>query len=490
MFMSRIFRHSVLALLTCVMFPPLFPMAMAEPQTEESLENSIVKIYVTSKTYATFSPWNSDSVTSNGSGFIIDGHRILTNAHVVADQVFVEIQRDGNPKRYQAEVQTVSHEMDIAILTVKDPHFFDKGQPLQLGDLPDIHQEITVYGYPIGGDTISTTRGIVSRIEYLPYFHSGLSFEMIQIDAAVNPGNSGGPALVDNRVAGIVTQKSESDGENIGYIIPSTMVRRFLKDMEDNRYDGFPDFPIEVEFLLSPALKKKYRLGEEQTGVLISKVCANTSAEKVLRRGDVITHIDGKNIDDDGSSPLNARKNIYFIHYIDLHQVGEAVSLDIVRDGKPLKVDLPLDKADKTTYLFDQKPRYFIYGGFVFAADETYDSCMSREDYDDDKNKDKQDNVTVTQVLAASSNLGFHDLPTTALKKINGKTFNTFEAFYKQLKTTTEPFIMLEDYSGYEIAIDRELAEHEHQEILEQYGIHRDHSAEIDAWDKELAQSK
>lgn len=485
--LSRVFRHCIAGLLVCLSVLLPFSVAMADAQTEQVLENSIVKIYVTSKSYTTYSPWNADSVASSGSGFIIDGKRILTNAHVVADQVFVELQRDGNPKRYQAEVQTVSHELDIAILTVKDQRFFDKGKALSLGELPDIHQEIMVYGYPIGGDTLSTTRGIVSRIEYLPYAHSGLSYQMIQIDAAINPGNSGGPAIIDGKVAGVVMQKAGGDGENIGYIIPTPMVKRFLQDLEDGKYDGFPALSLQAELMLSPALKKKYRLGEEQSGILVNKVCANTSAEKVLQKGDVITHIDGKNIDDDGTSPLNSHKTIYFAHYLDLHQIGETLTLDIVRDGKPLQVELLLDKADESDYLFDQEPRYFLYGGFVFVADEAYDSCLSREDYDDSKSKDQEETVTITQVLAASSNLGFHDLSSMVIKKINGKTFNTFEEFYKHLKNTREPFIMLEDHSGYEVAIDRELAEKEHKEILEQYRIHRDHSAEIDQWDKELA---
>ncbi|MEZ5451984.1 MAG: trypsin-like peptidase domain-containing protein [Thiothrix sp.] len=484
--MFRTFCRHTAILLALLAMPLLFSAAWADTQVEQMLENSVVKIYVTSKSYTSYSPWNADSISSSGSGFIIDGKRILTNAHVVADQVFVEIQRDGNPKRYQAEVQTVSHELDIAILKVKDERFFNKGKPLPLGELPDIHQEIMVYGYPIGGDTLSTTRGIVSRIEYLPYTHSGLSYQMIQIDATINPGNSGGPAIADGKVAGVVMQKAGGEGENIGYIIPAIMVKRFLQDMEDGKYDGFPELPLQAELLLSPALKKKYQLGEEQSGILINKVCANTSAEKLLQKGDVITHIDGKNIDDDGTSPLNSHKTIYFAHYLDLHQVGETLALDIVRDGKALKVELPLDKADESTYVFDQEPRYFIYGGFVFVADDTYDSCLSREDYDDSKEKDKQESVTISQVLAASSNLGFHDLSSMAINKLNGETFNTFEEFYKRLKTSTAPFIMLEDYSGYEVAIDRELAEQEHQEILKQYRIHRDHSAEIDGWDKEL----
>ncbi|OQX14813.1 MAG: peptidase S1 [Thiothrix lacustris] len=484
----RTFRLTCFHWLTCLLLLLSLPSFATESVPQDTLENSIIKIYVTSKSQTSYSPWNADSLASSGSGFIIAGKRILTNAHVVADHIFVEVQRDGTPKRYQATVEFVSHEIDVAVLKVKDETFFDKGKPLALGELPDIHQEIMVHGFPIGGDTLSTTRGIVSRIEYMPYVHSGLSYQSIQIDAAINPGNSGGPALINGKVAGMVMQKSDESAENIGYIIPTVMINRFLADIADGKYDGFPAFLAETQNLLSPSLKQKYQLKENQSGVLISKVCANTAAEKVLKENDVITHIDGKKIDDDGTSALTARKTINFRHYLDLHQIGDTLNLDIVRDGKAQQVKLLLDKDDKSTFTYDKEPRYVIYGGFVFVATETYDACQTREDYDERKDKDKKDDVSITQVLAASGNLGFHDLPSLGVEKINGERFNTFKEFYQRLRATTEPFVILEDYAGYEVAIDRELAASEHANILEQYGIHKDRSKEVSQWDKTLAQ--
>lgn len=483
----RAFRLTHFYWLSCLLLLLPLPTLADEAVAKDALENSILKIYVTSKSQTSYSPWNADSLASSGSGFIIADNRILTNAHVVADHIFVEIQRDGTPKRYQANVEFVSHEMDIAVLKVKDESFFDKSKPLALGELPDIHQEIMVHGFPIGGDTLSTTRGIVSRIEYMPYVHSGLAYQTIQIDAAINPGNSGGPAIINGKVAGMVMQKSDESAENIGYIIPTVMINRFLADIADGKYDGFPAFSVETQNLLSPSLKQKYQLKDDQSGVLISKVCANTAAEKVLKENDVITHIDGKKIDDDGMAALTARKTINFRHYLDLHQIGDTFDIDIVRAGKPQQVQLLLDKSDKSTYTYDKEPRYVIYGGFVFVATETYDACQTREDYDERKDKQKVDDVSVTQVLAASGNLGFHDLPSLGVEKLNGERFNTFEEFYQRLRATTEPFVILEDYAGYEVAIDRKLADSEHADILEQYSIHKDRSKEVSQWDATFA---
>jgi Trypsin-like serine proteases, typically periplasmic, contain C-terminal PDZ domain len=90
-------------------------------------------------------------------------------------------------------------------LTIKDETFFNTRTPLPLGDLPKPEDKVSLYGYPIGGNKLSITAGIISRIEYQTYAHSGLTFQAIQVDAAVNSGSVGSPALVDGKVIGIVS---------------------------------------------------------------------------------------------------------------------------------------------------------------------------------------------------------------------------------------------------------------------------------------------
>jgi len=135
-----------------------------------------VKIYTVSKTPNYLEPWNSTVRRSTGSGSIISGDRILTNAHVVANRTFIEVKKYGDTKRYQAKVLFVSHDVDLAILGVEDREFFRDTTPLEFGELPNIQDKVTVYGYPMGGNTISVSTGIVSRIEHNVYVHSGKSF--------------------------------------------------------------------------------------------------------------------------------------------------------------------------------------------------------------------------------------------------------------------------------------------------------------------------
>ena len=125
---------------------------------------------------------------------------------------------------------------------------------LEIGDLSKLDTAVTVVGYPIGGERISVTRGIVSRIDFQPYSHSGVDHHLtIQIDAAINPGNSGGPVLQDGKVAGVAFQGySGAVAQNVGYMIPTPVIERFRKDVEDGSYDKYVDLNVADFALVNP----------------------------------------------------------------------------------------------------------------------------------------------------------------------------------------------------------------------------------------------
>ena len=195
---------------------------------------SMVRITTTSQQPDYEVPWNPGNVGGGvGAGFIIEGNRIMTNAHVVSNATFITVVKEGDPTPWEARVLYVAHDCDLALLGVYDESFFEGTKPLEFGGIPGLESTVSAYGYPIGGDRLSVTRGIVSRIDFLPYSHSEVDSHLaIQIDAAINPGNSGGPVMQDGKVVGVAFQGySGAVAQNVGFMIPTPVIRRFLEDV-------------------------------------------------------------------------------------------------------------------------------------------------------------------------------------------------------------------------------------------------------------------
>ena len=252
-------------------------------------------------------------------------------------------------------------------------HFFDDTPALEVGDLPEPNTEVFVFGYPVGGRTLSITKGILSRVEQQVYAHSGEFLLAGQIDAAINPGNSGGPVIVDGKIAGVVMQSAAGGRtEALGYFVPPDIVRHMLTDAGNGQYDGFPDLGFRTQDLESPSAKAAYGLSPEQNGVLVIKVFEDSPAHGVLQENDVILSIDGYEVAGDSSIRLSRSLQTNYKHAIDLKQIGDVVPLRVSRLGKVMDIDLTASRRQQSYSLvrseeFDAVPEYYIYGGILFV---------------------------------------------------------------------------------------------------------------------------
>jgi S1-C subfamily serine protease len=344
---------------------------------QPDLRNSVVKIHTTAKGPSVFQPWRKQPPReSSGTGVIIDGNRILTNAHVVAYATQVYVQPYQSADRIEAEVIAYAPGVDLALIELpEDEQDFFKDRPaLALADeLPAIRGDVSAYGYPVGGEDLSVTKGIVSRIEVASYKHGFIGLR-IQVDAALNPGNSGGPAIIDGKVVGIVFS-GMSQADNIGYLIPIKEVKDFLEDAKDGTYDGRPGLNLGgMQTLENDALREMLELDDETTGMLINRVPANSDSP--LKAWDVVTHIGEHDIDNIGNCMIRDDLRGAFTYFV--HQVVDEegnVPLTILRDGETMKVKAKA-KIDPPTLLpslakNNEHPRYFIVGPLVFTQATT-----------------------------------------------------------------------------------------------------------------------
>ena len=302
--MRLAFLSSVVAVFFCC----------APADARDAITNSVVKIFVTQRNPDFARPWSKESPDEvSGSGVIIDGKRILTNAHVVlyASQIFV--QADQTTERVPAKVKAVAPGMDMAIIEVEKPSFFEGHPPLPVADgLPAVKQTVNVYGYPMGGEQLSVTQGIISRIEFTRIYYSVCGLR-VQIDAALNPGNSGGPAVADGKIVGLVFSKF-AKGENIGYLLAADEIRAFLEAVQGGTYNGKPQLWDYYQPTENEALRAKLGLTKE-SGVVVSAPF-NPAPDYPLKKWDVITRIGDKPLDSQGNVKVNDSLRLTFQYFV------------------------------------------------------------------------------------------------------------------------------------------------------------------------------
>jgi len=451
-------------------------------QEESKYKNAVVKIFTVANEPNYYAPWSSTVSEFSGSGCIISGQRILTNAHVVTDSTYIEVLKNGEIKRYEAEVLSIDYETDLALISVKDKSFFNHTKSLDLGELPQLQKEVTVYGFPMGGETLSITKGVVSRIEHQTYVYSHNYFLSIQIDAAINYGNSGGPALSDGKIVGIVMQ-GDNYGENMGYIIPTSVIKHFLKDIKDRKYDGYPTFGAIIQTLESPVIKDMYGLKDKKYGVLINKTIPNSPASRVLKTGDILIGLDKYKIFSNGKVEFRNKEFTDYSYVLDQHQMYDNMEVTILRDRKEMNLSVTLDKKYNELMFSKSKkpntrPTYFIYGGLVFVPSLDEYSIPSKY-YKAYPNKEREELVILNRILSSSLTKGSKNTGLYVIETVNGKKFKNFKSFVKLVENSTEKFIVFEDEDHTQLVLNREDVVKNQKSILKKYNIKADKSDDL-----------
>jgi S1-C subfamily serine protease len=348
--------------------PAQDPAADSGP-VPESAAAAVVKVFATMRYPDPYKPWTKQAPSDiTATGVVIEGHRILTNAHVVLYASQLQVQANQAGDKIGATVVAVAPGMDLALLKLDDESFFATHAPLvRAKGLPHIKDAVLAYGYPTGGQELSITKGIVSRIEFAPYDATVLGLR-IQIDAAINAGNSGGPAVAGDRMVGLTFSRAGGDTQNIGYIIPNEEIELFLRDIADGRYDGKPAMYDDLQTLEDPALRAYLKLDKSVEGMVVNRPYQK-DASYPLKEWDVITRIGDTPIDDQGMISLAPDLRLKFAYRIQQLEQHGKVPLTIVRAGHAMQIQLPVVSAKPSLIpdLMGAYPSYFVYGPLVFT---------------------------------------------------------------------------------------------------------------------------
>ncbi len=488
--MHRVMRWgSVIVWVVLLGMPPVYAAVKTD---------SLVKVFVNKNSMDYLNPWQSHGGQMvTGSGCIIAGNRILTNAHVVNDHTFIQVRRESDPEKYVATVEAIGQDYDLAILRVEDPDFFQGVTPLAFGGLPNLQDAVTAFGYPMGGDQLSITTGVVSRVEIIPYVQSHRQLLGVQIDAAINPGNSGGPVLKGDQIVGVAMQELPSS-QNIGYMIPVPVIAHFLEDVKRGGYVGVPEFGILGHNTENKSMRRYYALADNVGGVVVTHVVPYTSADGLLQEGDVILELDGTPISSDGTVPFRERERINLSYVISAKYVGDAVGVTYVRGGKTAEMNVTLKPSAALVPIpnASKKPSYYIYGGLTFTV---LSADLMNEFRDVDalvpltfkhytsgtgalNEERKKELVVLLEVLPDAINVGYHGHQAELIIKVNGQAFSSFEEFVTLVEQTTDAYVQFENEGKQKLIISVKDALRANEDILKRNHIPSRCSDDVALW--------
>ena len=287
--------------------------------------------------------------SGSGSGFIVDADGyIVTNNHVIAEGGEITIVfHDGDVKR--AELLGTDPQGDIALLKVDAAPGELTALPLGDSDALQVGQSVIAIGAPFGLSN-SLTTGIISGLNrQMPVEELGLSANyqipnVVQTDAAINPGNSGGPLLtMSGEVIGVNTaiESPVRANSGVGFAVPSNVVRVIIGQLRESGEVSYPWLGI-AGGTLSPDAAEELGLPRDTRGVLVSEVTIGGPAAAAGLRGldpatnrgaDIITGIDSLAV---------VEFDDLLGYIVQNTQVGQTVTLSILRDGAPQTLSLTL----------------------------------------------------------------------------------------------------------------------------------------------------
>ena len=324
---------------------------ISDPSTVSDEQNNI-EVYknlspgvafITSTTY-TADFWGVQEGSGSGSGSVIDneGH-ILTNYHVIEDSQKLTVSLGGD-KVYPAVVVGGDPDTDLAVIKIEPPKGGLTTIPFSDSDNLIIGQKVLAIGNPFGLDRTLTT-GIISGLQRPIRARNGRPIEgAIQTDASINPGNSGGPLLDKNgKMIGINSQILSPAGGSVGvgFAIPVNIAKRVVPQLIQFGEVRRPKLAVATD-RVEKLIRRGYRFPIDK-GLVVFQTMPGGAADSAGIRGltndgeryilgDIITGIDGNQVDSDD--------DIYRL--LDKKQIGDTVQVEVFRNGKSITLPVKL----------------------------------------------------------------------------------------------------------------------------------------------------
>ncbi len=463
------------------------------------LTESVVRINSTSQTWNPAQPWEKRPPESLRSlGAIVKPGQVLTTAEMVADATYLELELPDGSRTAEAEIVAVDYEANLALLTVKPEEekatFFQNTRPLPLASRPSIGDPIQIFQVEDNGTTL-LTYGTLQSVETSNSFLPNQSFLTYLVKASMQSAASSFslPVIIDDNLAGILLSYDSDD--QISDVLSIDVISRFLGNVKDGGYSGFPSLGVSVARTEDPSFRRFLQLDDAQGGIYVSTVRTGGSADLAgVKKGDVILSADGFPIDRRGYYQHPHYGSVFWGHIVRGEKAtGDEIKLELLRNGEPLEITATLTRAEAQDnlvpdYQFDRAPNFLVKGGLIFqeltrpvlqAFGKDWTSRAPLNLLDAYENPEKyEDNAKRVIFLSGSiptpATVGYESLRNLIVKKVNGveiDSMNTLiEAFEKPNADNLHSIEFLEE--NFTVYLDETLSSNV-DGILLQRGLNR-----------------
>jgi len=457
----------------------------------QAFETGIVGLTVSAQGWDQDRPWAKGAPQSRMAlATVVEGPYLLTTAQMVSDATLIEVEKLGGSVRVPARVVLADPEIDLALLGVDAPKFFDDLKPVPLATAVPTEGAVQSVRWRLRQIEASTSR--VSRIETQVTALGGLEHPFLLVTTDLRGGGWAEPVFGDGRFLGLTV----SQDDQVARVLPVDIINNFLAMARGPKpYPGFASFGLRWQINEDPVLTASLRLPGDPRGVLVTGATWGGSACGVFRPRDLLLSLDGHDIDASGYYRHPRYGLLRFTTITtDGHRAGETIKAEVWREGKVLKLDLPLKAAHTPGDLIpdrvpEQPPPYLVAGGLVLRE---LDGSYLRSWGDDWRRKapirlqlrywlDSKDQepgarriVILSSVLPHAYNIGYHGLSDVAVTEINGRKVDSIAAAEEALKHPEGDFhrLVLEPNGQMaQVILDARTFDAATTEILESYRV-------------------
>ncbi|MHC4469720.1 MAG: PDZ domain-containing protein [Planctomycetota bacterium] len=415
------------ALLTAVLALLLTspPSMAAKEDLGPLLRAALVKVHMTSQNWDSGSPWNKNRPHNyTARGVVIRPGLVLMPSSGVPDNLMIEVSEANSARRFPASLMHVDYGAGLALVKIDDEDLLKRVKPLPIGDPITLDAEFEVWQL---GSSELLERYTGRTLKVYP---SGPKLNLT-IKTNLADGGNGQVALKDGRIVGLVTYTRSSRQE--GRLTAVETIEHFIKDYESGEYRGFGAGGLWWHDLLRDDLRTQYMVPEDAHGLLVSHVVPGHTGHGAVMPGDVITHLAGHDLDDEGMfvHPLHGRIGVDYLLRGATHP-GDKVPAKILRKGKPMDVEIPIHDWPLAEQLvpsntYDRRPPFMVVGGLVIleltqsvgVGDARLRKYQERAWWDPPGERKRI--IYASRVLDDPANKGLEDIYSAGIKEVNGK---------------------------------------------------------------------